>query len=187
VHPIIAALTAATPTPTASAPEWAWDWTVAPTAAVMSGIAAITAAGILDFFGIGPDHWCDRAAAVLVMTGTAHLMIFGPGQTNIVLLQWLHMHALWAAFVTDMIGVVALLMLIGAILPDKLKPKAGRICRFKFARKKKDARFNPKVWFIPGLVGAFPFTSGLIGLVTYPILAGFQNAGSYGVYFFLGY
>lgn len=187
VHLIIAALTAATPTPAASAPEWAWDWTVPPSAAVISGIAALALAGVFDYFGVGPDAWCDRIAAVLVMTGLSQLLVLGPGKTNIILLQHLHMHLVWAALITDLVGLIALAFLAGSLLPQKWGKKAGRITRFKLDRKKKDARFNPRVWVLPGFVGAFPMTSGLIGLVTYPVLAALCNAGSYATYFLVGY
>lgn len=180
----IIALHAAAQTPP---PEWQWDWSVAPSAAVMSGVAALVLAGIFDFFGIGPDNWCDRIAAVLVMTGLSQLLVFGPGKTNVILLQQMHMHAVWAALLTDLIGLVALTLLVGSLLPRKASAKVGRLARFELKRKKANAKFNPKVWVLPGFVGAFPVTSGLIGAVTYPVLSTLCNAGSYATYMITGY
>jgi hypothetical protein len=181
--PLLLGITAA-PAPE---PSWQWDWTVPPSAAVMSGCAALALAAVFDFFGVGPDHWCDRIAAILVMTGLSQLLVFGPGRTNVLLLQQLHMHAVWAALVTDLIGLIALAFLAGALIPKKWKAKAGRIARFELKRKNQNARFNPKVWVLPGFVGAFPMTSGFIGAVTYPVLALLCNAGSAVTHFMVGY
>jgi hypothetical protein len=153
----------------------------------MSGCAALALATVFDYFGIGPDHWCDRIAAILVMTGLSQLLVFSPGQTNIILLQQLHMHALWAALVTDLIGLIALAFLAGSLLPKKWKNKAGRLTRFELKRKTANARWNPKVWILPAFVGAFPMTSGLVGAVTYPVIALLCNAGSAATYFLVGY
>jgi len=182
--PILLGITTA---PAPVAPEWEWDWTVPPSAAVMSGCAALALATVFDYFGIGPDHWCDRIAAILVMTGLSQLLVFSPGQTNIILLQQLHMHALWAALVTDLIGLIALAFLAGSLLPKKWKNKAGRLTRFELKRKTANARWNPKVWILPAFVGAFPMTSGLVGAVTYPVIALLCNAGSAATYFLVGY
>jgi hypothetical protein len=181
--PLLLGITAA-PAPE---PSWQWDWSVPPSAAVMSGCACLALAAVFDYFGIGPDHWCDRIAAVLVMSGLSQLLVFGPGRTNILLLQQLHLHTVWAALVTDLIGLIALALLFGSLMPKKLKPKIGRITRFDLKRKTANARFNPKVWVLPGFVGAFPMTSGVIGAVTYPVIALLCNAGSAATFFLVGY
>jgi len=162
---------------TATQSTWHWDWTVPPDAITANAVMSLVLAGILDYFGIGPDAWCDRIATIFVLTGISGLMTTGNPHVNTIFLRWLHMHAQWAYLCTEAVGIAALAMLYGCLAPPKAAGRLGRAARFELRRKKSGARFNPRVWILPGVVAAFPVSSGLIGMATYPIVMVMINVG----------
>jgi hypothetical protein len=161
---MLATLTAATPPQPAT-----WTLTLTPNTITFSALASLALAAVFDYFGIGPAHIADRVAAGFAVAGFSHLTFDGAGSVNKVALKWMMVNAQWAAFTSSMIGLVSLALLVGMFLPEN--DNLGRFTRQQFRRRKSSARFNYNVWVWPLLVSAFPMSSGLIALITRPLIA----------------
>jgi len=152
---------------------------VAPTAApalsfnigdTAGATACLVMAGIFDYLGVGKASVKDRICAGFVFAGVSN-MAWSTYVHDMVANMVSGLHTFAAPdVILNGIGLVTLLMNIGAICPKGRPAWLGRVTNLTYSDPNTATRMNPRVWVLPAAAAAFPVGAG-IGHPLYEALA----------------